>query len=178
MSDPCIEIVQNGQWWLSPLAIFVSACIGAGVAICAIINQHAIARRRATLDMIVASEGDGPFQRNLAVFKSESKCSRSLRRIARSESASELATQRQVDSFLNHYELIAIAIEKKILDKEFYKLWMRGAYVEDYIKAAPYINELQGMPAGDQTFINFQRLAREWMNDKEKLAAAEAEKAE
>ncbi|MCK5887478.1 MAG: hypothetical protein KAG70_13400, partial [Alcanivorax sp.] len=64
------------------------------------------------------------------------------------------------------------------LDKEFYKLWMRGAYVEDYIKAAPYINELQGLPNGDQTFINFQRLAREWMKDDERLAAAEAEKAE
>ena len=126
--------------------------------------------------MIVSSEGDGPFQRNLSVFKSESKCSRSMRRIAKSESASELNTQRQVDSFLNHYELIAIAIEKKILDKEFYKLWMRGAYVDDYIKAAPYINELQRLPHGKDTFINFQKLAREWMEGDEKRKAEEAEK--
>lgn len=46
--------------------------------------------------------------------------------------------QDSIDNFLNHYELIAIGINNKILHENFYKLWMKSAYIKHYKNSENY----------------------------------------
>lgn len=78
-------------------------------------------------------------------------------------SDAERATKRAVDTFLNHYELIAIAIEKNILDDGFYKLWMRSAYIRHFDQSKGYIDALR--EAGSKTaFVEYEKRVEAWRN--------------
>lgn len=138
MTENCIEVINaagNGQWY-SPLAIFISAFIGASVAILSLKAHRDIARKRATLDVILKSESDEYFERIYKVFASEKDRSGGLQALLSAETVTEKGAKTEVDNFLNHYELIAISIEQEILDEGFYKAWMKTTYVNHYEQAS------------------------------------------
>ncbi len=165
MTDPvtCVtELTKNGQW-LSSLAILFSAAVGGCIAWLAVNTNREMARKRATLDVILKSESDEYFERIYAVFLSEKKRSSGLEALLQSESDSERKAKMEVDNLLNHYELIAISIHQNILDGDFYKEWMRSTYIRHYKESAAYIaGTRENHP---KAYICFQKLAEKW--DKE-----------
>ncbi len=76
-------------------------------------------------------------------------------------------------NYLNHYELIAIGISKKILDEQIYKSWMRGPFVRDWNAAAGFIQRERwkwddGTRAWEYhavLFENYQAIACRWSTD-------------
>ncbi|MFT0140745.1 DUF4760 domain-containing protein [Alcanivoracaceae bacterium MT1] len=163
MTDSVINVVQNSLWWLSPGAVFLSAVIGGFIALKSIKKQQEIARRRATLDVILRSESETEYLKAYAVFRSEIECDRGLEHLIDARSDAERSTKRAVDTFLNHYELIAIAIEKNILDDHFYKLWMKTAYIRHFDQAKGYIDALRtsGSP---NAFTEYEKRVEAWRN--------------
>ena len=154
-----VEIIQNGQW-LSPLAILVSACIGAGVALNAIKTNREIAKKRATLDVILKSESDEYFERIFSVFLSEKQRKAGLATLVNPETDAEKRSQTEVDNFLNHYELIAISIKKEILDEDFYKQWMRSSYIRHFHEAKDYIEGIR--ITSPNAFTEFEDMVNKW----------------
>ncbi len=47
--------------------------------------------------------------------------------------------RQSVLDYLNHYELVSIGIQKKILDAGIYKEWMKGPFVRDWNAASDFI---------------------------------------
>lgn len=117
---------------------------------------------RATLDVILKSESDTYYQDIYSTFTSELTRSGGLISLIDAHSDNEKRSRRNVHDFLNHYELIAIAIEKNILDEDFYKEWMRSTYIKHYQEAEEYINTLNKEKSTTVLFINFKELAEKW----------------
>lgn len=164
MTDiPCtIEIINNGQW-ITPLAIILSASIGAWVARSSIKHQREIAKMRATLDVILESESNTYYQKIYSSFRSESKRTGGLMALANAKSDSERESRRNLNDFMNHYELIAIAINKKILDEKFYKTWMRSTYIKHFDQCKDYIYTIRNEEDGNEKYFReFEVLAERW----------------
>lgn len=161
------EVVQSGwlQILISPLAILLSASVGAAVALVSIRAQREIARRRATLDVILKSESDETFQALYSTFKSERNRTNGLASLLDASTESEKSLKTQIDSFLNHYELIAISIKNKILDETFYKEWMKSSYIKHFYDAKSYIDEMRKKQKHDSAYIEFERLVNKWENE-------------
>ncbi len=162
MSDPItcvVDLTQNGQWF-APLAILLSAFLGAYVAVHSLKAHREIARKRATLDVILKSESDEYFERIYSVFTSEKNRKSGLEALLQAETDGEKTARTEVDNFLNHYELIAISIEQNILDEQFYKDWMRSTYIRHYKESKKYIENVR--KKSPNVYIAFQKLAEKW----------------
>jgi len=155
-----IQIIQNG--YSSAAAIIFSATVGGLIALWSIRNQNRIARMRATLDVILKSESDVYYQNIYSTFRSELTRTGGLTSLRLANSNNEKLSRRDVNDFLSHYELIAIAIDKKILDESFYKEWMKSAYIRHYKDAEEYIRVVNEEQKTNLLFINFKELAEKW----------------
>lgn len=157
-----LEIIKEGQW-VSPLAILISAIIAGGLAWWSIRTNREIARKRATLDVILKSESDGYFERIYTVFVSEKKRKAGLVALLDADTDGERRSKLEVDNFLNHYELIAISIKKKILDEDFYKEWMRSTYIKHFNESREYIYGIR--KANEMAYVCFEELAVKWSKE-------------
>lgn len=162
----------NGPcWWkdvasiVTPAVVFVSALI-AGWSVRA---AQAIARRRATLDLIEKFESTERYRQINAAFR-KARSSGVLARLGEPADDAESKLRRDVVDYLNHYELVAIGIKTRALDASFYRSWMRSALVRDWNAAVGFIQQERWRR--DQTnarwiyhrslYENFQALARQW----------------
>ena len=166
MTEPnaFIEFTHSYGQWFSPLAIFVSAGVAILLGRYAANKNKEIARKRATLDVILQSESDGYFERIYTVFASEKQRKAGLVALFNSETDSEKKAKLEVDNFLNHYELIAISIESEILDEEFYKKWMKSTYIKHYQESLEYICRTRR--DNPKAYIAFEALAKKWEQEK------------
>ena len=64
--------------------------------------------------------------------------------------------------YLNHCELVTVAIQEKAMREEMYKLCGRTAYVQTRALARDYIKERRNAPGRKTLYENFQRLAERW----------------
>ncbi|VUD62264.1 hypothetical protein TDB9533_03006 [Thalassocella blandensis] len=172
VTDPVVcstvlDIPRYGQWF-SPLAILLSATIAGIIAGFSVKAQREIARKRATLDVILKSESDQYFERIYSVFASEKQRKSGLQTLLDPDTDGEKQAKWEVDNFLNHYELIAISIEQKILDENFYKTWMRSTYIRHYKESELYIEGTRRISKSPLAYIKFEQLAQKW--EMEKLA--------
>jgi len=154
-----INLIENGQWY-SPVAILLSATVAGLVALYTLSAHRDLARKRATLDVILKSESDEYFERIYRVFASEKRRNSGLEALINAETDSEKKAKVEVDNFLNHYELIAISINQKILDEQFYKQWMCSTYISHFKASKNYILEIR--KSSPYAYIEFQRLAEKW----------------
>lgn len=132
-----------------------------------IYNNKKVARLRATLDVVLKNESDKYYIELYENFikvrdKQNSLLSKSHSELIAIQDPIEFSEdQDDIDNFLNHYELIAIGINNKILDEDFYKSWMKSTYIKHYENAENYIKYLQSSDYKN-AFINFQKLAIKW----------------
>src|SRR5581483_3781070 len=70
--------------------------------------------------------------------------------------------------FLNHYEMLSIAFQRRILDKLFYAKFLRWTVVRDWNAMRPFIEALRnepGQPPRPSLFCEFEALALEWQTE-------------
>lgn len=154
--------------WLSAGAIILSACIGGVIALFSINEQRKIARRRATLDMLVKKEWDREYAQARAKFIKLRNSELGLGMWAtKDHHGSEQYLL--INSVLNDYEIIALGIRKQILDEEFYKLWFRTSFLKDYNAARPFIEELRtNISRTNVIFKELEALAVRWEKEPNK----------
>lgn len=149
--------------WLVPIAILLSACIGAFVAVHAIGTQQKIARKRATLDLLSRKEWDNDFvdaKRRFNRLRDSGEDIGVFATAARKQL--EDANFDMIRNILNDYELIAVGIAGEILDEDLYKLWFRSALVKDYEKSRGFIVNIRKLENVPEYYSEFEVLAKRW----------------
>jgi hypothetical protein len=66
---------------------------------------------------------------------------------------------------LNDFELIAIGVQRGIIDFEFYKRWHRSGVLRHWAYAKPFVEGLRRRTSNSALFHEFEQLAA-WMDEK------------
>jgi len=123
--------VQNYGLWLQSGAIFFSLV---GV-IFSIRATRKIARRRATLDLIMSHQSNEFLYKQRQEYIVLREAGNLVQWAAPDKAASE--QQSILRAALNRYELIAIGIKEKTLDGRVYKKYTRSGLVKDWRACKP-----------------------------------------
>jgi hypothetical protein len=130
-------------------------------------NRH-IARLKATLDLIEGSESKEYYQDRYRAYRYFRRADVALRRdIADPTQAQHDDVRSKSQDFLNHYELVAIACKRGLIDKDFYRSWMGPTLVRDWDEAAILVQAARrpdgpGDTGNPEAYVEFEALAREW----------------
>jgi hypothetical protein len=164
---------------LSPVLVLLSAL----VAIIGIRNVRAVARQRATLDIIEKFESTEHYRALNEAFSTVRK-SAGFAALHDPATAASKKTRGQVQDYINHYELVAIGIRNNILDAKIYRTWMASAVVRDWNAAAEYVqHERWRLNARGDDYVyhpglyaNYQWLAANFSNTARRLTATSSPK--
>ena len=162
-------IVQPFDWriYIAPFLILLSA----GIAIIAMLMQRKVARQRATLDFIEKVESGDHYRKIVHTF-TELRRGKGFAHLTNPQTDDDIDVRRCVNDYMNHYEMVAIGIRTGILDKKFYRDWMRGPFVRDWNAIAAWVQLERWKRLEDgtwkyhgQTFVEYERLARQWSDE-------------
>jgi len=143
-----------------------SAILSALFAFFSIRSAREISRKNATLNMIEKVEATAHYRQLYSTFSYYKRLG-SFDRLYDPTEQKDKSDRQDVIDFLNHYELVAIGIEKKVLDAGIYRFWMRGPFVSHWNAAAPLINRIRWKYDSDtktwsyyaEAFAAYQRVA-------------------
>ncbi|MDP9424035.1 MAG: DUF4760 domain-containing protein [Pseudomonadota bacterium] len=134
-------------------------------------NTKAVARERATLDLIEKAESN-EFYRGLADIFSDLRRGPGFSHLHNPQDADTKAKRRAVADYLNHYELVSIGILEGILDEAIYRAWMEGAFLRDWNAAARFIQRERWKKKDDGSWYyyrhhyeHYQVLVDSWSKD-------------
>lgn len=149
------------------ISAVIAATVGAVIAIRTINTNRAIARFRATLDMIERSESQDHYKNLSAAFREFRRGSSDVEKILRPVTPEDKEIRSNILDFLNHYELIAVGFHTDVLDRAFYAEFMRGTVVRDWRASRLLIGEMRKPddsvnPTPNKIFEHFETLAKEW----------------
>lgn len=137
--------------------------LGVVVAVVSVITAKIIARRKQTIDALMAGRNDKGLLDGLAcVAKLHNKDDANMRSFAKPERRNEQETE-QLLFVLNHWEYVAIGIRKGIYDDNMYRLATHGTATGLYSKARPFIEALRQNHARPMIFAEFEHLAERWL---------------
>ena len=145
--------LTSGPWTLlTPLVIL-------GTAVFAWLYHRNISAKRAVIEFCSKAElGNSEWVSGKPKFgELTNNWSNSLARKQEPEDASVIV------SYLNHCELVAIAIQENAMHEEMYKLFRRTAYIRTWSLAKAYIKERR--QTHKTLYENFQRLAEKWESE-------------
>lgn len=152
--------LPGAQGWITLIVGLVAATI----AIVGIRTQRDIARKRATLDVILRSEADKDLIEARRRFTQLAHEPNGLLPAAAIENEGSADTE-AIKIVLNEFELIAIGIDCGILDEHLYREWFRTGLLRHWKHAHPFIEELRRRTNNRLIYKEFEalknRLARE-----------------
>lgn len=131
--------------------------VAATIAINGIGTQRDIARKRATLDVILKSEADKDLIEARRCFKRLAHDQNGLVPFALFEKEGSAETE-AIRIVLNEFELIAIGIDRGILDEELYRQWYRTGVLLHWKHAHPFIEELRRRTENPLIYKSFEAL--------------------
>lgn len=132
-----------------------------GTALYAKHYHQGISAKRATVDFITRSESGNPtFIEARRVFgEISNKGPEALKSLKKNPDNTKLAT---VTMYLNHYEVVAIAVGSGALDEDMYKMWNRTVYVQTWKRAHEYIVDARNRKNHPTLLEHFEALAKRW----------------
>lgn len=146
--------------WLAPGAIFVSAIIAAIVAVTAILQQRAIARKRAMIDALLKKNWDPRYIELRREFVRLRDDRGALLEAAKVENQAG-ADASAIRSILNDYEITALGIKRGILDETIFRLWVKTVFLNDCDKLRPFIAEIR--LRSPRVYVELEELAEKWV---------------
>jgi Domain of unknown function (DUF4760) len=156
------EQVQNYGLWLQSGAIFLTFC---GVIISAAVTRG-VARRRATLDLIMGEESNELILTTRQKYLELRATGHMVQWADPTKASSDEA--KILRSILNRYELIAIGIHKKTLNAALYKVFARTGVVRDWIACKPFVIQRRQSTSSPKLYIEFEKLAKKWASRDER----------
>jgi hypothetical protein len=154
--------VQNFGLWLQSGAIFLSFI---GVIISAAVTRG-VARRRATLDLIMSEESNDLLLKTRQKYLDLRAKGHMVQWADPSKASSDEAAI--LRSILNRYELTAIGIKKRTLNAALYKVFARTTVVKDWIECKPFVTQRRQSTSTPTLYIQFEALAKKWATKSEK----------
>jgi hypothetical protein len=147
--------IQTGAIVVSAIGVIVS-----------IIWARLIAKRRATLDLLINEQSHETAIKERTAFLTIRKGGDLSRwATADKENSPEAEVLRAT---INRYELVAIGIRKGIIDEKLYKLWCRTTLVSDWRAVKPFVVQLRSNNKTPTTFCEAESIAKRWANKEEK----------
>ena len=67
-----------------------------------------------------------------------------------------------INMYLNHCELVAVAIDSGALDEEMYKMADQSPYVQAWDRSKEYIQHARSAKSQPSMFEHFEALAKKW----------------
>ena len=126
---------------VTPYAILFSTLLGASIgsftAFRTISSNRAIARRRATIDIIEEVEYSDQYAEAQSAFKYCAQ--KGFDGIADPATPEDQERRAKVLRYLNHYELVSIGIKSNTIDETIYKNWMATSLIREWNIAAQHI---------------------------------------
>jgi hypothetical protein len=169
--------------------ILISSVAATFVAYRALRNQRAVARRQATIQMLMHNLWDKDYMKctyqfsNIAserdrlsdVFHeyvriNDLKQSGAWKNLPAEQKKKGRKTIKEYDvicAALNNYELIAIGIREGIYDEIIYKRWFRTTVINHWSKSRVFMELIRGPIDGPGTnaFHDFDEMARRWHSE-------------
>src|SRR5690606_24978593 len=90
-----------------------------------------------------------------------------LRPFAEEECEKNEDTQR-IKTVLNEFELVAIGIQRGVIDYELYRRWYRSGVTKYWMFSKPFVERLRERTANKALYHEFEELARWMANEKPK----------
>ena len=170
-----VTVANPGPHW----SVFLTpaiACAATIIAWLSLRNTRAVARQKATLDLILQEEFAQHYRDTAAKF-SNLRQTRTMDHL-NNPVEGDKADRRALIDHVNHYEIVALGIREDILDARIYRAWMEGAFVRDWNAAADWIQRERWKLAKNgrweyraSIYANFQELACRWSPDAIRLSA-------
>jgi hypothetical protein len=132
-------------------------------------TNRRIARIKATLDLIEATESKAYYQALYEVYRRYRNDMTFRQAILSPETDEDRRAQYQCWDYLNHYELIAIGFKEGILDAKFYRRWMGYIVVRDYLAGAELIalaraDKPDGTTGDKESYSELEELCKKWQS--------------
>ena len=145
-------------------AVLISSGTLVAIGLLAWWYTHRIAALRATLDYISTTEVFSAQWLDLRRRFAELKRAGSLVTVLGANAEEEDFEQvTALCTYLNHFELTAVGIKYKIIDKNLYSEWFRGAYMKTWQDSQSFVTELRQRRDQDSLYKEFEELASEWI---------------
>lgn len=140
------------------------------------IFERAAARRKATLDMISQEELSAAYSQANRCF-SQHRRGGTLLSLSKPATAAATKDRQTVLRYLNHYELISLGIRRKRYDDEFYREWMKTAFVRDWNAAGDFIqgerwrwdDDARQWHYDERAYQHFEHVATSWSGQARQL---------
>ena len=140
------------------------------VAFAALQSNKRMARRRATLDMLVNNELDEDYIKRRRIFISivnsqTPNLDTTLLRLAENQqvdTATGIPKIEAIRVILDVYELISVSIAFETLDHEVYEQWFRGSFVGDWNLVRNFIEQIRTDYDNRKIYRHFEWLAVCW----------------
>jgi hypothetical protein len=153
--------VQNYGLWLQSGAIFLTFI---GIAVSAVV-AIGVARRRATLDLIMSEQSSELMIENRKKFLALKQAGHLVRYAMPDQMTSDEAAI--LRATLNRYELIAIGIQEKTLNQRVYKNYNRSTFVGDWIACKPFVMQRRQTMDNPKLYEHVEALAKKWAKNSE-----------
>lgn len=143
-------------------AIVISAIIGASVAVLAIMQQRAIARKRAIIEALLTKNWDRDYieiRRKFVKLRENKDAILDAAKVG--NQAGEDASA--IRSILNDYEITALGIKRDILDERIFKLWFKTNFLVDHEKMRPFIEVIR--QRNPRAFVELEELSDKWRGE-------------
>lgn len=143
-------------------AILLSAFIGGLIALVGVWLQRKVARKKAALDLALQFMLPEVQESEQAFLDRCKKGEWSQLQPEREETASE---RRQILTYLNRFELMAVAIRQNVVHEAFLKAVIGDQLVRHYAKANPLVDLIRTQEGDDEFFEHLEFIAKRWRNN-------------
>lgn len=140
-------------------AVVYAAILAGMIAIWAIFSQRAITARQTTLEFIRSSEADRDNIKARQKFNELALDPDGMGKWARDEHA-QSKEARAIRIVLNEHELVAIAIQRGILDDKTYRRFFKSGVIKTWQHAAPYVLLRRTRTGNHAIYHEVEELAR------------------
>lgn len=152
---------------IAPSATLTVGAVAAIFAASSIRTTREIARHRATFDYIERSESTDFYHEISRTFISLKANPAGFEGVYDPRSDEGKLQRQHVIRYLNHYEMLSLAIQFGTLSEEIYYRAYRGAVVSDWNAVQQFIHHrrtvsIPGRPASPRAFVEFEWLAQRW----------------
>jgi hypothetical protein len=125
-----------------------------------LVSNRGIARRRATLDLVLHIESDGD------LIEARNKFTEIKKSDVRSSTYGKEAQRTSIEAeairtILNINELVAVSIQEGVIDERVFRSWFNGAFIDDYKSMTGYIEETRKWRS-QYVFTQLEALATRW----------------
>ena len=154
------QLGTNGPDWYVAGAIFLSALVGAIIALVVVAQQRISAKKKNAYDMVLTL-----FQPDLA------ECDRIFSEVAKTNNWQQILSpiddeqvriKQRVELFLNHFEFLCVSIRQNIVDEDVIKAIVGDTLVKRLASALPLINMIRNDEKDPEFFEHFEHVAERW----------------